>query len=300
MNNSWVQFSLGVLLTAFILMAWHIHQVQPPINLPQKLQAKQQDTLNNASELMLSSQELSFSDIPLPLPPIDTSKSQQSADQLDAANTVKVDLIKNAKTPVITKDSGVNVAEISQAPNKVESVNVSELHKKRQNITSGTPKEVAKTQISRQDIQSVFQQLQAENGLDMQIAWPQQRNERQTVINYLYRCAGVQFAVLENQQLTYLSPKRYVNVSHWMRLAQGALSDQEARWYQGSKGVPVRVFPQSVDWALATLIAEHLQGEKLQVLRATYDVVGRNLRLIDVSVNQASISHSWPLYQGKC
>ena len=164
------------------------------------------------------------------------------------------------------------------------------------------------TATNQQDAKAVLQQLQAASGLDLRIALPENPAQREQLLNYLYRCGGVQFAVLQNkeqnqgkeQQLVYLSPKRYAPTSQWLRVVSGSLSVQERIWLGSYQGQPIRLFPQGMDQRLAQYIATALQGQSLSSLRAQYVLTGSGLTLGHIKVNQQVISKPWLLQQSHC
>jgi hypothetical protein len=165
------------------------------------------------------------------------------------------------------------------------------------------PKEVqpqGKKVENERDAQAVLQQLQTASGLDLQIALPQNIAQRERLLGYLYRCSGVQFAVLQQQQLMYLSPKRYMPTSQWLRVVSGGLSSQEITWLGSYPGQPVRLFPQAVDQRLARYIATALQGQTLRSLRAQYILTDSGLALSHIKLNQQVISSNWLLHQSQC
>ena len=146
----------------------------------------------------------------------------------------------------------------------------------------------------------VYAQLQADNSLDLQIALPASPAKQQQLLNYFYRCAAVQFAVLQQQQLSYLSPQRYVPVSQWLRVANGSLSKQEQQWLAQQNGIPIRIFPQTIDQRLAQYIATNLNGTKLSSLRATYKLSPSGLTLSNINLNNQSINSNWLLHHSQC
>lgn len=143
---------------------------------------------------------------------------------------------------------------------------------------------------------NIYEQILTDNGLDLQIALPPNAGQREHLLNYLYRCAGGQFAVLQHQQLRYLSPKRYPAVSRWLRVVNGALSTQEQQWLKKQSGTPVRVFPQSMDMRLAAYIAKNLSATPLHALRARYQLNANGLVLTHISLNQQAIAGTWLLF----
>lgn len=146
-------------------------------------------------------------------------------------------------------------------------------------------------------VKTVYQQLLSDPNLDLQIALPATTNERNALLHYLYQCAGVQFALLKNQQLRYLSPKRWVAVSPWLRITRGALSPQERAWLGTKQGDTVRIFPQAIDQTLAYFIASALQQQKLSAFRASYQLTTLGLSLHNVRLNHSAIKEPWLVFK---
>lgn len=162
--------------------------------------------------------------------------------------------------------------------------------------SSKTPTDLAR------DTQQVYEQLSDDTTLDIQLAWPAKLAERNRVIDFLYSCMGAQFATLQGQSLTYLSPNRYNNASNWLRIAQGALSDTEQRWFSQHQyeGTPIRIFPHTIDWQLSEHIAQALGSQKLEQLRASYGLSGNRLVLRDVYLNGRLVPDTWYLGGPSC
>ena len=236
--------------------------------------------------------QLTFAKVPLPAPP---APKQQNAEVVKEAMQAKL----TPATQVIYKTEAIQkIKAVAKIEPKVHTQLQTTVESTRPTVTAVKHADNAKA--DSEQTQKVFQQLQQAQGLDLQIAWPQQTSKRNAVLGYLYRCAGAQFAVLEQQQLTYLSPKRYVTVSQWLRVAQGALSPAEQDWLKHSAGTPVRIFPQSIDWQLAQHISQQLGGAKLHSLRAVYGLAGNRLQLTNVLVNGQKSPNNWPIYNGQC
>ena len=151
-----------------------------------------------------------------------------------------------------------------------------------------------------QSAEQIYEQLQGDNTLDVQIALPTNPTKQQRLFDYLYRCAGVQFAILQQQQLSYLSPQRYVPVSQWLRVANGPLSTQEQQWLGQQNGTPIRLFPQAIDQRLAQYIATNLGGSKLSSFRASYELTASGLVLTNIQVNEHKTQGTWLLHRSQC
>ncbi|WP_340679902.1 hypothetical protein [Paraglaciecola sp.] len=158
-----------------------------------------------------------------------------------------------------------------------------------------------------QSADEVYQQLQSDQSLDLQIALPANATQRNQLLNYLYQCAGMQFAILQKaqqgqqqQELNYLSPKRYVPVSQWLRVANGELSPQEQQWLTNQHGTAIRIFPQAIDQRLSHYLASTLQGAKLSSLRASYHLTAAGLVLSNIQLNQQNLNSTWQLHNSQC
>lgn len=149
----------------------------------------------------------------------------------------------------------------------------------------------------------VYKQLSEDESLNIQLAWPGDRQERETVLAYLYQCVGAEFAVYDGQALTYLSPEQHRATSSWLRVAQGELSRQEKLWRinKAMPGTLVRIVPEQMDINLSSHIASTLthSQQTLQALRGRYALRHNKLYLIDVIVNDVPVKGDWILYNPK-
>ena len=153
----------------------------------------------------------------------------------------------------------------------------------------------------KQQIEQVYTQLN-EQGVDIQIAWPQQAHQQQAALDFMYQCAGMQFAVLKDNKITKVNRLRLSDYSEWIRVAQGNLSKKEQHWLNAYAltGTAIRLFPQEIDVRLAQHLANALKGSPLVNLKANYQVTNQTLVLNTIQLNNQTIKGSWPLYQGKC
>jgi hypothetical protein len=155
--------------------------------------------------------------------------------------------------------------------------------------------------VNKQQIQKVYQTL-SDDGVDIQIAWPQNMNKRQAALNFMYQCVGVQFAVLNGNALTKINQTKLTDHSEWIRVAQGSLSKKEQNWLNAYaiKGTPIRLFPRQLDWRLAQYLANALNGKPLVSLRAKYKVTNQQFQLVNIQLNHQQLTDIWTLYQGNC
>ena len=158
-----------------------------------------------------------------------------------------------------------------------------------------------KSPVNKQQTEQVYQQL-SDEGVDIQIAWPQNFHERQAALSFMYQCVGVQFAVLNGNNITQINPTDLSDYSDWIRVAQGSLSKKEHNWINAYalRGTPIRLFPRHLDWRLAQYLANALQGGALSSFRANYQVTNQRLQLTQMFINNQQMPGSWILYQGKC
>lgn len=154
---------------------------------------------------------------------------------------------------------------------------------------------------NKQQVEQVYKQLN-DQGVDIQIAWPQKMQQQQGALDFMYHCAGMQFAVLNGNNITRLNQLKSKDYSDWIRLAQGNLSKKEQHWLTAYslKGTPIRLFPRNIDLRLATHLADILKGSELVKLRAKYQVTNQRLYLTDIQLNNQAITASWMLYQSEC
>jgi hypothetical protein len=154
---------------------------------------------------------------------------------------------------------------------------------------------------TKQQVQQVYQQL-SDQGVDIQIAWPQNTAQQQAALDFMYQCAGMQFAVLNNNEITKVNQLRLSDYSDWIRIAQGNLSKKEQHWLNAYAltETAIRLFPRDIDLRLAQHLANTLQGETIASLRAKYQVTHQQLHLTQIRVNNQLVKGSWTLYQGGC
>lgn len=150
-------------------------------------------------------------------------------------------------------------------------------------------------------VEQVYQQLTKE-GVDIQIAWPQDANKRQAALHFMYQCVGVQLAALNGNQITKLNQTKVNDYSDWVRVAQGRLSYEEQNWINAYSvtGTIIRLFPRSLDWRLSQYLANTLQGSPLKSLRASYQINHQGLFLRDIWLNKQPITDTWLIYKKQC
>jgi hypothetical protein len=163
-------------------------------------------------------------------------------------------------------------------------------------------KQVKQTpQVHKQQVEQVYKQLSVQ-GVDIQIAWPQQVHQQQGALDFMYQCAGMQFAMLNGNKITKVNQFALSDYSDWIRVAQGNLSKKEQHWLTAYSltGTPIRLFPRNLDLRLAQHLANALKGAPLVNLRANYQVSNQRLYLTQIQLNNQPITASWTLYQGEC
>jgi hypothetical protein len=182
------------------------------------------------------------------------------------------------------------------------------------------PKKVTKNQkafLDQKSIQTatqdstavIYQQLISDNSINIELAWPNKSSVRQGGFTFLYQCIGMKFGVINNQNVT-LAKTFYQNgnindepqPSEWLRIAQGELASQERLWLKQYHllGTPVRLLPKVVDWQLAKLINNQLNGKPLKSLRAQYKYQNQRLLLSNIQLNGQRLSKDWTLIENKC
>jgi len=163
--------------------------------------------------------------------------------------------------------------------------------------------------VSQDSTAAIYQQLISDSSINIELAWPNESSARQGLFTFLYQCIGMKFGVLNNQKVT-LAKTFYQNgnandihqPSEWLRLAQGELASQERLWLKQYhlSGTPVRLLPKVVDWQLAKLINNQLNGKSLKNLRAQYKYQHQRLLLTDIQLNNQRLSQNWTLIENKC
>lgn len=155
---------------------------------------------------------------------------------------------------------------------------------------------------AKAEVQTIYKKLSTDTLLDIQLALPANRHERERLLDYLYQCAGAELALLNGQEITYLSPKQYSQKSKWLRLVQGQMSSKEQAWARrvNHNGQHVRLFPQAIDMNLSQYISLALGNNKLQSLRGQYSLRGNALVLGSLSLNQKNLPGEWPLFKRVC
>lgn len=155
--------------------------------------------------------------------------------------------------------------------------------------------------VNKQQVEQVYKQL-SDQGIDIQIAWPQQIHQQQGALDFMYQCAGMQFAMLNGNNITKVNQLKLSDYSGWIRVAQGDLSKKEHHWIAAYSltGTPIRLFPRNIDLRLAQHLANALKGAPLVNLRANYQVSNQRLYLTKIQLNNQVITASWTLYQGEC
>ena len=155
--------------------------------------------------------------------------------------------------------------------------------------------------INKQQVEQVYRQL-TDEGLDIQIAWPQKASEQQATLDFMYRCAHMQFAVLKENKVTRVNQLELSDYSEWIRLAQGNLSKKERNWLKAYalEGQAIRLFPSQIDLRLAQHLALSLNGTPLAKLRANYLVINQTFYLSNIWLNNQPVKGNWLLYKSNC
>ena len=210
--------------------------------------------------------------------------------------------VKNAdKSLVFAK---INLPEVPQTKTSQTSVPQTKVDKRQVSQKHEPPKKV-----SQDSTAAIYQQLISDSSINIELAWPNESSARQGLFTFLYQCIGMKFGVLNNQKVT-LAKTFYQNgnandihqPSEWLRLAQGELASQERLWLKQYhlSGTPVRLLPKVVDWQLAKLINNQLNGKSLKNLRAQYKYQHQRLLLTDIQLNNQRLSQNWTLIENKC
>jgi hypothetical protein len=208
----------------------------------------------------------------------------------------------------VSGSASTKMSHSPPAPLAKQMTKANTTYAKKNNDAGQGHSEIAQNQQSTHEIEqtstasSVYEQLTQDTSLELELVWPNNGNEREQLFSHFYQCVGAQFAVLEREQLTYLSPKRYNQPSQWLRIAHGQLSQQEQRWLANSKvsGTPVRLVPQDVDFALSQHIANALKNSELKSLRGEYQLTNGILILTNIRLNGKPMDGEWAIHRGTC
>lgn len=252
----------------------------------------------------LNKKPLSFVQFDLPALPIElTSNSLKDPDFKDKKLNDE-----GLKTNALRENT---LKKIDVNKNKISIVNLND-KKGTQNKAVNNQlinKSQIKNRTKNKRTSAIYQQLVSDQTINIEIAWPDNKRARQNVFDFLYQCAGMKFGVLNNQEVTlakneYLTFNKNNNQqpSEWLRIAQGELNNQELKWLQQYKlsGTAVRLFPKAIDWQLATLLTNQLNGASLKSLRAIYQLSGYRLMLASITLNGKLLANDWTLIQSKC
>ena len=169
------------------------------------------------------------------------------------------------------------------------------------------PVVVAPTTVDIKDGRILLRQMEVGDGPAVEIAWPENHQQRQVLHKRFVSCYGMVTAVLGSDGYLYrsqdqpgqswaLNADRY---SGFVRQASGETVDAEARVistiqqrHRLSGGTAVRLFPRSVDammlGGLQRLIGQGLGGEA--ALQARYVLDTGSINITDIAVNGVLIS----------
>ncbi|MGL1958195.1 MAG: hypothetical protein OCD00_12850 [Colwellia sp.] len=172
---------------------------------------------------------------------------------------------------------------------------------KLKSVKSEIAKALNKSEPAKQDLASkLYEQLVTDNAVNIEIAWPDMEKERDELFNYLYNCAGMQFGVMHNNQVTVISKTSNQPNSAWLRVASGQLNNQELKWLQQAalSGVPVRLFPQEIDRKLAKLLTRSLAGNTLKSFWGRYQLSSQGLMISNLFINKQKVNGYWLIDSG--
>lgn len=145
----------------------------------------------------------------------------------------------------------------------------------------------------------------------VQFYFPKNPRKARAILEYMYQCEGVAFATVDREtrtQLTILSStqENSEDRSQLLRVVNQDLSkhEQQLLTLYAAKDVPVRVFPFSFDYNLASLIAnelaQHHDAVGLKQFHAEYKLSSGQLRLTNIRVNGRNLDQSWLLSVRAC
>ncbi len=275
----------------WLINVWQVERFQQALLTNKRVESSKQEPKKSLSLAALNiptaANALTLEQIALPKAPALISPEPKALPSKTSISRKAVVKTNTVKTKKITKK------------NKQE--------KKTLKVNSVKSKQVAKSN-NKKSTHQVYQQLFSDQSLSIELAWPNNSSQRETLFTYLYQCVGMKFGVLYKQSVT-LAPQRnhfIVNAqaqySDWLRVAQGQLAKQEQLWVQEYNlvGTAVRLLPRKVDWQLAQFITQQLQGKHLESLRANYKLSPRGLLLDNIYLNGKAIKNQWQLTQDSC
>lgn len=276
-----------------------------PKSIPKKIVKRIPETLLEISESKLKTLSL----VQVNLPPLPSMPSPPS---------------KPSRIPKATPNNA-NYSESHQNISKSERhkiVNTKNLNTSIKQIKQSTS---IKQQPSVKATSTMYQQLISDRSIDIEIAWPNNAKERQNTFSFLYQCIGMKFGVLNKQangtnkvtlaKNTYHLNSKHLNNKHlnnnhfnathtsdWLRIAQGELAMQEIQWLKqySLSGTPVRLFPKSIDWQLASLLTKKLNNTPLIHFRARYKYQNNQLVLSNIVLNKLVVTNNWTLAKSDC
>ena len=162
-----------------------------------------------------------------------------------------------------------------------------------------------------QETRDVLSALNSLDGYSLQFYFPQNRGKRRDIVQHMYRCEGVLFGVVDRatkSELIILSPQTSEQMvkSEFLRVVNYDLSQREQQLLNlyAANEIPVRVFPYSLDYRLASLIANelgnHESSAKLSQLSGKYILSEKGLGLSNIKLNGQFLDKSWLLSNKVC
>jgi hypothetical protein len=180
-------------------------------------------------------------------------------------------------------------------------------------VPSKSPEQKVK-QLVKTNAQYIRQVLRNLNALDtkaIQFYFPQNHRKKTEIVQHMYHCEGVLFGAVDKKtqsQLTILSTQQNSQEprSKLLRVVNQELSryEQQLLRLYAAQDTPVRVFPYSLDYNLASLIANelfnHHDAGELHQFSAIYALVNGQLKLSNIEVNGRRLDTSWLLSVRPC
>ena len=162
-------------------------------------------------------------------------------------------------------------------------------------------KDMADT-VSDTQYQEVLNDLQT---AQLTLAMPQDKQQRERLLEHLYRCQNLQFGVLNytngQPQIELLTKQSTLGASQLIRIVDGPLATREQNMLKAyaAKGQAIRIFHQDMDNRLAYWVKQTIGQQSLTQLRARYRLQQGEVSLVQIMVNDRLVQASWPLSKNR-
>lgn len=214
---------------------------------------------------------------------------------IDAHSLQIFELPSPPKTPASVEPTPVQTPVKEQQPVAVINKEVKLNKQKQSDDITGKSTKPSDAKINT--AYHILNQLESGDGPDIQIAWPNTRQDREWLSTTLYRC-GVRLAKWQNGRLTAIEPTKEA-MSGFIRLVQGQVTahEQQRLTMLSGSGQVVRLFPRKLD---ATLLAGFddvlpIDFVRVKTLNARYERHGESLKVTKIRFNDVAVTTSFDL-----